>query len=69
MRKKCSCKTEENRVMGKETIIFFENLGFGWVFDHTNLTHMNLCDLDDETVVNDSLMRIIENILVDNQRY
>ena len=69
MRKQCSCKTEENRVMGKETIIFFENLGFGWVFDHTNLAHMNLCDLDDEMVVNDSLMRIIENILLDNQRY
>jgi hypothetical protein len=55
--------------MGKETIIFFENLGFGWVFDHTNLAQMDLGDLNDDNVVNDSLMRIIENILLDNQRY
>lgn len=69
MRTQCSCKTEGNRVMGKETIIFFENLGFGWVFDHTNLAQMDLGDLNDDNVVNDSLMRIIENILLDNQRY
>ena len=69
MRKQRSCKTEGNRVMGKETIIFFENLGFGWVFDHTNLAQMNLGDLSDEIVVNNSLMKIIENILSDNQRY
>ena len=69
MRKQRSCKTEGNRVMGKETIIFFENLGFGWVFDHTNLAQMNLGDLSDEIVVNNSLMKIIENILLDNQRY
>lgn len=69
MRKQGSRKTEGNRVMGKETIIFFENLGFGWVFDHTNLAQMNLGDLSDEIVVNSSLMKIIENILLDNQRY
>ncbi|MBW2411490.1 MAG: hypothetical protein JRF72_16955 [Deltaproteobacteria bacterium] len=55
--------------MGKETIIFFENLGFGWVFDQTNLAQMDLCDFGDEIVVNSSLMKIIENILLDNQRY
>ncbi len=55
--------------MGKETIIFFENLGFGWVFDHTNLAQMDLGDFGDEIVVNSSLMKIIENILLDNQRY
>ena len=55
--------------MGKETIIFFENLGFGWVFDPTNLAQMNLGDLNDEMVVNDSLMKIIENLLLDNLRY
>lgn len=69
MRKTCSCQTEDNRIMGKETIIFFENLGFGWVFDHTNLAQMNLGDLSDEIVVNNSLMKMIENILSDNQRY
>ena len=69
MRKQCSFITEGNRVMGKETIIFFENLGFGWVFDHTNLVQLNLDDLKDDMVVNDSLMKIIENILLDNIRY
>ena len=69
MIQQCSCKTEGNRVMGKETIIFFENLGFGWVFDHTNLAQMDLGDFGDEIIVNSSLMKIIENILLDNQRY
>ena len=55
--------------MGKETIIFFENLGFGWVFDHSNLAQMDMSNLGDEIVVNSSLMKIIENILLDNQRY
>ncbi len=55
--------------MGKETIIFFENLGFGWVFDHTNLAQMNLGEFSDEIFVNNSLMKIIENILSDHQRY
>lgn len=69
MTKQRRCKTEGNRVMGKETIIFFENLGFGWVFDHTNLNQMDLENLSDETVINNSLMRIIENILSDNQQF
>ena len=69
MIQQCSCETEGNREMGKETIIFFENLGFGWVFDHTNLSQLDLGDFGDEIVVNSSLMKIIENILLDNQRY
>ena len=55
--------------MGKETIIFFENLGFGWVFDHADLTQMDLDCLSDETLINNSLMKIIENILSDNQQF
>lgn len=69
MRKPGRCKTEDNWVMGKETIIYFENLGFGWVFDHTNLAQMNLGNISDEFVINNSLMKIIENILSDNQIY
>jgi hypothetical protein len=69
MGKQFSCQTEDERVMGKETIIFFENLGFGWVFDRVNLAQMNLGDLGDEIVVNDSLMKMIEHILSDNQRF
>jgi len=63
------CKTEDNWVMGKETIIFFENLGFGWVFDQTNLAQMKMGNFSDEIVINNSLMKIIENILSDNRRY
>lgn len=62
-------KTEDDRVMGKETIIFFENLGFGWVLDDLDLEQMRLSNLHDEIVVNNSLIKIIENILSDNQRY
>ena len=69
MTKQRRCKTEGNRVMGKETIIFFENLGFGWVFDHANLNQMDLESLSDETVINSSLMKIIENILSGNQQF
>ena len=69
MSKQRRCKTEDNREMGKETIIFFENLGFGWVFDHANLTQMDLESFSDEIVLNNSLMKIIENILSDNQQY
>jgi hypothetical protein len=69
MTKQRRCKTEGDRVMGKETIIFFENLGFGWVFDPTNLTQMDFESFSEETVINSSLMKIIENILSDNQRF
>ncbi len=62
-------KTEDDGVMGKETIIFFENLGFGWVLDDLDLEQMRLSNLHDEIVVNNSLIKIIENILSDNQRY
>jgi hypothetical protein len=55
--------------MGKDTIIFFENLGFGWVLDDVDLEHMSLGTFHDEIVVNNSLMKIIENLLSDNQRY
>ena len=61
--------TEDDREMGKETIIFFENLGFGWVLDDVDLEHMSLGAFHDEIVVNNSLMKIIENLLSDNQRY
>ena len=61
--------TEDDREMGKETIIFFENLGFGWVLDDVDLEHMSLATFHDEIVVNNSLIKIIENLLSDNQRY
>ena len=69
MNKQGRLNTEDDREMGKETIIFFENLGFGWVLDDVDLEHMRLGNFHDEIVVNNSLMKIIENLLSDNRRY
>ena len=69
MNKQGRLNTEDDGVMGKETIIFFENLGFGWVLDDVDLEQMRLGNFHDEIIVNNSLMKIIENLLSDNQRY
>ena len=55
--------TEANRAMSKETIIFFDKLGFGWVLDKTTVKEMKLNQLDKEATVNKSLIKIIENLL------
>jgi len=52
--------------MGKETIIFFDRLGFGWVFDNMRLKEMDMCTFADESLTNKSLIKIIENILSEN---
>jgi hypothetical protein len=49
--------------MEKETIIFFDKLGFGWVLDNVMVKDMELCHLKDGSPVNKSLIKIIENIL------
>ena len=49
--------------MEKETIIFFDKLGFGWVLDNVMVKDMGLCHLKDGNTVNKSLIKIIENIL------
>jgi len=49
--------------MSKETIIFFDKLGFGWVLDKTTVKEMKLNQLDKEATVNKSLIKIIENLL------
>ncbi len=49
--------------MSKETIIFFDKLGFGWVLDEITAKEMKLSYLDDENTVNKSLIKIIENLL------
>jgi hypothetical protein len=69
MNKQGRLNTEDDREMGKETIIFFENLGFGWVLDDVDLEQMSLGTFHDEIVVNNSLMKIIENLLSDNHRF
>ena len=55
--------TEVNREMDKETIIFFDKLGFGWVLDKMTVKEMKLCHLKEGDTVNKSLIKIIENLL------
>ena len=55
--------TEANRARGKETIIFFDKLGFGWVLDNITAKEMKLNYLKEENTVNKSLIEIIENLL------
>jgi hypothetical protein len=49
--------------MSKETIIFFDKLGFGWVLDSITAKEMKLSHLEEESTVNKSLIKIIENLL------
>ena len=55
--------TEANRAISKETIIFFDKLGFGWVLDNITAKEMKLNYLKGENTVNKSLIEIIENLL------
>jgi len=49
--------------MDKETIIFFDKLGFGWVLDNMMIREMKLGNFEEENTVNNSLIKIIENLL------
>jgi len=49
--------------MSKETIIFFDKLGFGWVLDNITAKELKLSYLTEENMVNKSLIKIIENLL------
>lgn len=55
--------TEAARETGKETIIYFDKLGFGWVIDRAMLEEIRMCILGDGDIPNNSLRKIIENIL------
>jgi hypothetical protein len=55
--------TEADWAMSKETIIFFDKLGFGWVLDNITAKEMKLNRLKEEDTVNKSLIKIIENLL------
>jgi len=55
--------TEANRAISKETIIFFDKLGFGWVLDNFTAKELKLSYLNEESTVNKSLIKIIENLL------
>lgn len=49
--------------MSKETIIFFDKLGFGWVLDNITAKEMKLSYLTEEITADKSLIEIIENLL------
>jgi len=49
--------------MEKETIIFFDKLGFGWVLDNVMVKEMNLTSFRDDCAYNKSLIKILENLL------
>lgn len=48
--------------MERETIIFFDNLGFGWVLDNMMVKEMKLKQFKDDCTVNNSLINILENL-------
>ena len=56
-------RTEANREMERETIIFFDKLGFGWVLDNMTAKEMNFCQPREGHAVSSSLIKIIENLL------
>ena len=53
---------QADRIMEKETIIFFDKLGFGWVLDKMMIKEMKLNQFREDCTVNSSLMKILENI-------
>jgi hypothetical protein len=55
--------------MKKETIIYFEQLGFGWVLDHLMLEEIKFTKLRDECITDTSLIKIIENMLIENPNF
>ena len=48
--------------MERETIIFFDNLGFGWVLDNMMVKEMKLKQFKDDYTGNNSLIKILENL-------
>jgi hypothetical protein len=53
---------EANWEMERETIIFFDKLGFGWVLDKMMVKEMKLNHFKDDCTVNKSLIKILENL-------
>ena len=49
--------------MSRETIIFFDNLGFGWVLDPVTLQDLRINQRETEVATHRSLVKIIENLL------
>lgn len=62
MERKLILLTEGNREMERETIIFFDKLGFGWVLDNMMVKEMKLNHFKEDCTVNKSLIKILENL-------
>ncbi len=54
--------TEANGETERETIIFFDKLGFGWVLDNMMAKEMKLNHFREDCTVNRSLIKILENL-------
>lgn len=54
--------TEAKWDVERETIIFFDNLGFGWVLDNMMVKEMKLDQFKANCTVNNSLIKILENL-------
>ena len=54
--------TEVKPEMERETIIFFDKLGFGWVLDNMMIKEMKLNQFRDDCTINRSIMKILENL-------
>ena len=54
--------------MEKETIIYFEQLGFGWVLDYAMLKEIKLNKLRNDCITDNSLIKIIENMLFESPK-
>ena len=54
--------TEPSWEMEKDTIIFFDKLGFGWVIDNMTVKQMKLTHFREDYSVDKSLIKILENI-------
>ena len=62
MERKLILLTEINWDRERETIIFFDSLGFGWVLDNMMVKEMKLNQIGDDCIVNKSLFKILENL-------
>jgi hypothetical protein len=51
--------------MGKDSIIFFDKLGFGWVVDSAVLKDVKLGILKEDDLPERSLIQIIETLLAE----
>jgi hypothetical protein len=49
--------------MEKETIIFFDKLGFGWVLDRVMVQGMKINPFQDDGTYSKSLIKMLENLL------